>query len=316
MAAPHLDTLRLFPGFTHRTVEVEPGVHIHAVVGGSGPPLLLLHGHPQTLALWHKVAPALAQAHTVVAADLRGYGDSSKPPGAVDHANYSKRTLARDQIALMRSLGFDRFAVLAHDRGARVAHRLAVDHPQAVSRLMLLDVAPTLAMYEQTSEAFARAYWHWFFLIQPAPLPERLIEADPAAYLRDVMGRRSAGMGPFDAVALAEYGRCLALPGAAHGLCEDYRAAATVDLEHERDDRAQGRRIQAPLQVLWGAHGVIGRCFDPLAEWCRVADQADGQALPCGHYMAEEAPDALLARALPFFQSKRTNSENVGLEPG
>ena len=162
----------------------------------------------------------------MVAADLRGYGDSAKPAGMADHANYSKRTLARDQLALMRSLGFGRFGVLAHDRGARVAHRLAVDHPQTVDRLILLDVAPTLAMYEQTSEAFARAYWHWFFLIQPAPLPERLIEADPAAYLRDVMGRRSAGMCPFDPAALAEYDRCLALPGAAHGLCEDYRAAA------------------------------------------------------------------------------------------
>ncbi len=303
MAIDPAATLRLFPGFVQRTVEVEPGLHINAVVGGSGPALLLLHGHPQTLAIWHKVAQPLAQTHTVVAADLRGYGDSSKPAGAVDHANYAKRTLAHDQIALMRSLGFDRFAVLAHDRGARVAHRLAVDHPQAVSRLMLLDVAPTLAMYEQTSEAFARAYWHWFFLIQPAPLPERLIEADPAAYLRDVMGRRSAGMRPFDPAALAEYGRCLALPGAAHGLCEDYRAAATIDLEHERDDRLQSRRIQPPLQVLWGADGAIGRCFDPLAEWRRVADRADGEALPCGHYIAEEASDALLVRALPFFDS-------------
>ncbi|MEO9101397.1 MAG: alpha/beta hydrolase [Burkholderiaceae bacterium] len=292
--------LRLFPGFAQRTVEVEPGLHINAVLGGHGPPLLLLHGHPQTLAIWHKVAQRLAQMFTVVAADLRGYGDSSKPPGTADHSNYSKRTLARDQLALMRSLSFDRFDVLAHDRGARVAHRLAVDHPQAVSRLVLLDVAPTLAMYEQTSDAFARAYWHWFFLIQPAPLPERLIEADPAAYLRDVMGRRSAGMAPFDADALAEYTRCLALPGTAHGICEDYRAAAGMDLDHERDDRAQSRRIEVPLHVVWGRDGVIQRCFDPLAEWRQLANRVDGVALPCGHYIAEEAPDALLAQVLPF----------------
>ena len=300
MTTDHTTTLRLFPGFAQRTVEVEPGLYINALIGGNGPPLLLLHGHPQTLAIWHKVAQQLAQTCTVVAADLRGYGDSSKPPGLADHSNYSKRTLAHDQLALMHSLGFDRFDVLAHDRGARVAHRLAVDHPQAVSKLILLDVAPTLAMYEQTSEAFARAYWHWFFLIQPAPLPERLIEADPAAYLRDVMGRRSAGMSPFDPAALAEYTRCLALPGTAHGICEDYRAAAGIDLAHERDDRVQGRRIEAPLLVLWGQDGVIGRCFDPLAEWSRLASDVGGEALPCGHYIAEEAPDALSVRALQF----------------
>ena len=290
----------LFPGFEAHRGEVADGVHIAAVVGGNGPPLLLLHGHPQTHAIWHKVVPTLAQRHTVVAADLRGYGDSAKPTGSPDHRNYAKRVMAQDQLALMQSLGFDRFDVLAHDRGARVAHRLAVDHPTAVRRLALLDVAPTLAMYEQTSEAFARAYWHWFFLIQPAPLPERLIEADPAAYVREVLGRRSAGLAPFDARALAEYQRCLALPGAAHGLCEDYRASAGIDLDHDRTDRASGRRLTQPLLALWGAHGVIQRCFDPLAEWRRVARDVRGQALPCGHYIAEEAPDALLAQVLPF----------------
>ncbi len=190
--------------------------------------------------------------------------------------------------------------MLAHDRGARVAHRLALDHPQAVERMALLDIAPTLAMYEQTSDAFARAYWHWFFLIQPAPLPERLIEADPAAYVRDVMGKRSAGLAPFDPRALAEYQRCLALPGAAHGICEDYRAAATIDLEHDRVDRDAGNRLALPLMVLWGEQGVVGRCFDPLKEWQRVAADVQGGALPCGHYIAEEAPDMLLERVLPF----------------
>jgi len=168
-------TLSLFPGFRSVRIDVGAGVDIHALVGGSGPPLLLLHGHPQTLAIWHRVAPRLAERFTVVACDLRGYGDSSKPAGDADHANYSKRTMAADVLAVMHSLGFQTFRVLAHDRGARVAHRLALDHPQAVERLALLDIAPTLAMYEQTSDAFARAYWHWFFLIQPEPVPERIV---------------------------------------------------------------------------------------------------------------------------------------------
>lgn len=295
-----LSTTPLFPGFEPRRIAVDDGVRIAAIVGGSGPPLLLLHGHPQTHAIWHRVAPQLARHRTVVAADLRGYGDSDKPLGAPDHANYAKRRMALDQVALMRGLGFDRFDVLAHDRGARVAHRLALDHPQAVRRLVLLDIAPTLAMYEQTGEAFARAYWHWFFLIQPATLPERLIQADPAAYVRDVMGRRSAGLAPFDARALAEYQRCLALPGAAHGLCEDYRASAGIDLDHDRADRDAGRVVESPLLVLWGEQGVVHRCFQPLAEWRRVARQVTGEALPCGHYIAEEAPQALLDRVLPF----------------
>jgi len=294
-------TMALFPGFDQRSVELEDGIHIAATIGGSGPPLLLLHGHPQTRAIWHRVAPALVQHRTLVAADLRGYGDSSKPLGEPDHANYAKRVMALDVLRLMRQLGFDRFDVLAHDRGARVAHRLALDHPQAVRRLALLDIAPTLAMYEQTTEAFARAYWHWFFLIQPAPLPERLIEADPAAYLHDVMGRRSAGLAPFDPRALAEYQRCLALPGSAHGLCEDYRAAAGIDLEHDRADREAGRLLQMPALALWGAQGVVHRCFKPLDEWRRVAREVEGEALPCGHYIAEEAPEALLARVIPFF---------------
>jgi haloacetate dehalogenase len=208
--------------------------------------------------------------------------------------------MAADMRALMQALGHERFAVLAHDRGARVAHRLAMDHAAAVRRLVLLDIAPTLDMYAQTNEAFARAYWHWFFLIQPAPLPERLIEADPAAYVRDVMGRRSAGLAPFDPRALAEYQRCLALPGAAHAVCEDYRAAAGIDLEHDRDDRAHARPLTTPLLALWGAEGVVQRCFDPLALWRAIATDVEGEALPCGHYIPEEAPEPLLEKALPF----------------
>ncbi len=290
----------LMPGFVQRDIETADQVRIHTRVGGEGTPLLLLHGHPQTSVIWHKVAPELLRRFTVVACDLRGYGDSSKPRGDPDHANYSKRVMAQDLLRVMQELGHHRFAVLAHDRGARVAHRLAADHPEAVSRLVLLDVAPTLAMYEQTSEAFARAYWHWFFLIQPAPLPERLIEADPAAYVRDVMGRRSAGLAPFDPRALTEYQRCIALPGTAHGLCEDYRASAGIDLEHDRADRAAGRRLAMPLLALWGADGAVHRCFEPLRLWREVAGDVRGGPLACGHYIAEEAPQPLLAAALPF----------------
>ena len=293
----------LFPGFADRHITTADGVDIHAKVGGRGPALLLLHGHPQTLSIWHRVAPALAAEFTVVAADLRGYGDSSRPPGGADHAGYGKRAMAADMVRLMHALGAERFAVLAHDRGARVAHRLAIDHPEAVSRLVLLDIAPTLDMYALADDAFARAYWHWFFLIQPAPLPERLIEADPAAYVREVMGRRSAGLAPFDPRALAEYERCLALPGSAHALCEDYRASAGIDLEHDRLDREAGRRLAAPLLLLWGAEGVVHRCFDPLALWRRIATDVRGEALPCGHYIPEEAPGALLAQALPFLRT-------------
>ena len=288
----------LFAGFEQRRLDVG-GVELNCRVGGQGPALLLLHGHPQTHVMWHKVAPRLAERFTLVAADLRGYGDSAKPDAGAEA--YSKRTLARDNVALMRRLGHERFAVLAHDRGARVAHRLALDHPAAVERLLLLDIAPTLAMYRQTDEAFARAYWHWFFLIRPAPLPERLIEADPEGYLKGVMGTRSAGLAPFPPEVLAEYLRCLSLPGTARGICEDYRASAGIDLAHDQADLDAGRRLELPLRVLWGAEGTVGRCFDPLAEWRRVADDVSGQALGCGHYIAEEAPQLLLAQVLPFF---------------
>lgn len=289
----------MFAGFEKTRRHVN-GVDITYRIGGSGPGLLLLHGHPQTHVIWHKVAETLAQHFTVVAADLRGYGDSSKPPATDDHSSYSKREMARDNVELMSALGFPTFAVLAHDRGARAAHRLALDHPQAVTRLALLDIAPTLAMYTQTDEAFARAYWHWFFLIRPSPLPETLLEADPEQYLRSVMGTRSAGLAPFTDQAFAEYLRCASLPGAARGVCEDYRASASIDLTHDRADIAAGQKLQMPLMVLWGADGVVGKCFDPLKEWRKVATDVRGKALPSGHYIAEEAPDALLAEVLPF----------------
>jgi len=291
----------LFPDFESHWIEVN-GVKIMTRKGGSGRPLLLLHGHPQTHVIWHRVAQQLAQSHTVVMTDLRGYGDSSKPQGTPDHLNYSKRVMALDQIEVMRHFGFSEFDVLAHDRGARVAHRLALDHPKAVKRMVLLDIAPTLAMYEKTSNQFARSYWHWFFLIQPAPLPERLIEADPAAYVRDVLGRRSAGLAPFDPRALAEYVRCLELPGTAHGLCEDYRASATIDLVHDQLDIDKKNFLQQPLLVLWGEQGVVNQCFEPLKEWSKLAVNVQGHALPCGHYIPEEAPELLLNQVQSFLE--------------
>ncbi|CAG2126860.1 alpha/beta fold hydrolase [Cupriavidus plantarum] len=291
----------MFEGFTERSFDCGD-VRIHAVVGGQGPALLLLHGHPQTHVIWHKVAGELARHFTVVATDLRGYGDSDKPAGLPDHSNYSKRAMAADQLAVMRALGFERFRVLAHDRGGRVAHRLALDHPQAVEKLVTLDIAPTLAMYAQTNEAFARAYYHWFFLIRPAPFPETLIEADPALYLRMTMGTRSAGLAPFTDAAMAEYLRCLKLPGAAHGLCEDYRASAGIDLEHDREDLEAGRQVECEMLALWGADGAVGQCFQPLEEWRKVARHVTGHALPSGHYIAEQIPERLLEEVLPFLK--------------
>ena len=281
---------------------VRDGVTLNVRRAGQGAPLLLLHGHPQTQAMWHRVAPQLAQKFQVVLMDLRGYGDSDRPPALEHSAAYAKREMARDAIEVMRQLGHARFQVLAHDRGARVAHRLALDHPDAVQRMLLLDIAPTLAMYRHTGEAFARAYWHWFFLIQPPPLPEALIDSDPVRYVRSVMGSRHAGLAPFDPRALAEYERCASLAGTAGGICADYRASAGIDLVHDQDDVTAGRVLSQPLRVLWGEHGAVGKNFDVLALWRERAAQVTGHSLPCGHYLAEEAPQAVLDEALAFFQ--------------
>jgi haloacetate dehalogenase len=265
------------------------------------PPLVLLHGHPQTHAMWHRVAQRLAQSFRLVMLDLRGYGDSARPEPDAHHASYSKREMAQDVLAVMHHFGYARFAVLAHDRGARVAHRFALDHPQSVSQMLLLDIAPTLAMYEGTNSAFASAYWHWFFLIQPPPLPEALIESDPVRYLRQVMGKRHAGLAAFAPQALAEYERCIQRPGSAAAICEDYRASASLDLEHDRASRATQHQLTMPLRVLWGEHGAVGANFDVLALWRACAQQVSGRSLPCGHYIAEEAPELLLEEALRFF---------------
>lgn len=280
------------------------GVRLVGRRAGGGPPLLLLHGHPQTHVMWHRVAPLLAAEFTVVLMDLRGYGDSGRPEPGDGSRAYAKREMALDARHVMSHHGFNRFSVLAHDRGARVAHRLAADHPQSVDRLMLLDIAPTLAMYERTSMEFAKAYWHWFFLIQPPPLPEALIESDPVRYVRSVMGSRHAGLAVFAPEALAEYERCARIGGTAHGMCGDYRASAGIDLEHDRTDVAAGRKLEQPLRVLWGEHGIVGRCFDVLALWNERASRVSGRSLDCGHYIAEEAPQHLLDEAFQFFRSE------------
>ncbi len=277
----------LFPGFERKRIHVS-GASINLVHGGRGPALLLLHGYPQTHCIWHQVAPRLAKDFTVVAADLRGYGDSSKPSGLPDHSNYSKRAMALDQAELMQALGHDSFFLVGHDRGARVAHRLALDHPQRVKKLAVLDICPTRAMYAHTDHAFAKSYFHWFFLIQPAPFPEKLIGADAEFFIKYQMGRRHGGLQVFAAAAMAEYVRCFSDPATIHASCEDYRAAESIDLAHDAAD--SGKKIECPLLALWGKHGVIEQQFDCLAEWRAVAREVRGQALDCGHYLPEEQP--------------------------
>lgn len=294
----------MFEGFTPFSIE-RGGVmlcgRISSQAPADAPPILLLHGHPQTHAMWHKVAPDLAKRFKLVMMDLRGYGDSSRPALDAQLTTYSKREMAHDALAVMQHFGFTQFSILAHDRGARVAHRLAADHPQAVKRMMLLDIAPTLAMYENTSLGFAKAYWHWFFLIQPQPLPEALIESDPVRYIRSVMGKRHAGLAAFAPKAMQEYERCIQIAGSARGICEDYRASATIDLEHDRDDIVAGKKLAFPLRILWGEHGAVGANFDVFKLWQERGEKVSGRALPCGHYIAEELPAELLAEAHHFF---------------
>jgi len=290
----------LLANFARQRIDVN-GVSINLRHGGNGPPLLLLHGFPQTHVIWHKIADRLAQQFTLVMPDLRGYGDSSLPPGDADHANYSKRVMAQDMVEVMHALGHERFALCGHDRGGRVAHRLALDHPNAVTKLMILDISPTRTMYEATDKAFATAYYHWFMLIQPAPLPETLIGNSAPFYLKTTLGGwGSNGASFIDPQAMAEYERCFCRPEAIHAACEDYRAAAGIDLEHDRDHDV--RKIACPMRVLWGERGVVGRTFRPVEDWQqKCALPVSGKALPAGHFLAEEVPELLLEEILDFF---------------
>ncbi len=287
----------LFPGFRQSFVKTS-GATINTLVGGSGPPLLLLHGHPETHVTWHRVAPHLAQRFTLVLTDLRGYGDSSKPEGGNDHADYSKRAMGNDQVEVMQSLGFRKFQVVAHDRGARVLHRMMLDHPDVINRGAMLDIAPTDKMYAQTDQTFATKYFWWFFHIQPAPLPETMIDASVEPYLRGHLDAQCRTEGAITAECYAEYLRAYRDPACVHAVCEDYRASVTIDMDHLREEG--GKKLTQPLLALWGGKGTVGELFDVLRLWREEAENVQGQALPCGHLIQEEAPKALLAALDPF----------------
>ena len=290
----------LFPNLHQRRVAVS-GAEIDLVVGGSGPPLLLLHGYPQTKAMWHKVAPRLAEDFTVVVADLRGYGDSSKPEGAPDHFTYSKRAMAQDQVEVMEALGFERFMVAGHDRGGRVTHRMALDHRERVERAAVLDIVPTHKLFSTVNQAVATGYYHWFFLIQPYDLPERLIGNDPDYYLKHRLNDSGRGLAYFDHAALAEYVRCFKDPAMIHASCEDYRAAASIDLEHDEAD--MDRKVECPLLVLWGGKALMEKHYDVLATWRERASDVQGHAIGAGHFLCEEVPDETYADLHAFFKA-------------
>ncbi|MBE7189214.1 alpha/beta hydrolase [Jatrophihabitans endophyticus] len=293
MTAP----LRL-QGFEYRQVDVD-GVRINTAVAGEGPPVLLLHGYPENHLMWRGVAPGLTDTHTVVVTDLRGYGDSDKPAPAADGATYAKRAMAADQVGVMRELGHDTFAVVGHDRGARVAHRLALDHAEAVTRLAVLDIVPTRHVFGHADRAMATAYFHWFFLATGDGIPEHLIAGDPEFWLRAMMSR----LGPdltVDPEVLDDYVRTFAAPGGVEATCSDYHAGATADLEHDDADADAGRQVACPTLVLWGERGFVGRAYDPLDVWRQYAPDVRGHALPCGHFLPEEQPAATLAALRGF----------------
>ncbi|WP_309144829.1 alpha/beta hydrolase [Bradyrhizobium sp. CCGUVB14] len=294
----HSDQIeKLLPGFRRSRIRTD-GAEINTLVKGEGAPLLLLHGHPQTVVCWHKVAPKLAERFTVVLTDIRGYGDSSKPDGGKDSINYSKREMARDQVEVMRALGFEHFYAAGHDRGGRVLHRLLLDHPAAVTKAVLLDIAPTATMYAKVTKDFAMRYMWWFFLSQPAPLPETLIGNNLDFYLQAHINKQNKTPGAIDPVALEEYRRCYTRE-TLHAVCEDYRAAAGIDLLHDAAD--SDKRIGCPLLVLWGEKGVVGSTYDVRATWREKAVDVRGESLPCGHYLPEEAPELVIDRLSGFF---------------
>jgi haloacetate dehalogenase len=293
-----------FDGFTAQRFRLDD-IELNVRTGGASgaPPLLLMHGFPQTHAMWRRVAVALEDRFRLVMPDLRGYGDSSKPAGVPDHANYSKRAMALDMARLMTALGHDRFAVVGHDRGGRVAHRLALDHPARVTALCVVDIAPTLDMYESTTMAFASAYYHWFHLIQPAPLPEKMIGADARMYLHTKLGGwGTGGLSHLEPEALEEYERCFCRAESIHAACEDYRASAGIDLEHDRESRERGHKICCDTLVLWGGRGLVGKLFDPIALWqAQCAGVVSGSAMAAGHFIPEEKPEETAAALHAFF---------------
>jgi len=296
MSAPFL------PGFEQQTVATS-GATINTFIAGHGPPLLLLHGHPETDVAWWKVGPKLAETFSVVATDLHGYGDSSKPDGGPNHINYSKRSMGLDQIEVMRALGHPQFQAVGHDRGARVLHRMMLDFPDAVTRGIMLDIAPTDLMYAQTNETFATKYFWWFFHIQAAPLPERMIGSQTELYLRDHLDVQSKTPGAVTPEAFAEYLRCYSDPACVHAVCEDYRAAVTIDRQHTKEDRARGNKLGQPLLTLWGAKGTVGELFDVVKLWREEANDVQGQALQCGHLIAEEDPEGLVGALNEFLKT-------------
>jgi haloacetate dehalogenase len=288
----------LFEGFAMERVET-PEAQIGVVRGGEGPPVLLLHGYPQTHAMWHVVAPALAKDFTVVAADLRGYGDSSKPFGDEDHSTYSKRAMAGDLASVMESLGFDSFAVVGHDRGGRVAHRMALDFPDRVTKLAVLDIVPTRHVFETVDGDLATAYYHWFFFIQPYDLPETLIGGNPRYYLHRKLGGWGTPLETFASEALAEYERCFDT-ATIHASCEDYRASASIDLTHDGKDQDEGHKVECPLLALWGGRGVMERLYDVEAVWREYAIDVRGKPLDAGHFLAEERPTETIRELKEF----------------
>ena len=294
--APKGATLRFFPGFEAIRVQTSQAV-INGVVGGSGPPLLLLHGWPQTHLEWSIVAPMLARHFTVVATDLRGYGDSSKPPDGNNHEGYSKRATAHDQIEVMQQLGFDRFAVVGHDRGGRVGHRMALDSPEKVTKLAVLDIVPTYKLYTEVTKEFASVYYHWFFFIQPAPLPETLLGNSAEFFLRTWAFQ---GLIPkvITEETFAEYLRCFQDPATLHAMCEDYRAGATIDLEHDKADLKT--KVKCPLLALWGGKGAMEQLYDVTATWKERASDLRGKALPGGHWLPEQLPNEVTSELLSF----------------
>jgi haloacetate dehalogenase len=288
----------MFPDFEERRITT-PEAEINLRIGGSGPPVFLLHGYPQSHVMWHAVAPRLAERFTVVCPDLRGYGDSSHPPDGENHEGYCKRSMARDQVAVMDALGFETFALVGHDRGGRVAHRLTTDNSERVSRLVILDIVPTLDVFRATNQAIATSTYHWFFLIQPDGLPERMIGADPGYYLRECLRRWSGGRDDFfHPEAMAEYERCFSNPATIHASCEDYRAGASIDLEHDEADLE--RTFDIPLLVVWGDKSKLPSAFDVVGTWRSRFPDVRGKPLPSGHFLPEEVPDETAEALLAF----------------